>query len=685
MTVGEAQQETVSGPETVPGPNAETEAAVLAVLDGRRFLTVAQLHAELSVNNSGGSATSIERLRSVLAESGEVHSVGAVVFSSSSLLADRVFTVAHDGGTVQSNIDDLAPLVGSQKRLSTPIEGVAVSAGGRTIVTIGAVPTEIGESPGYLAIGGPADLRAAQFGAMQPDQFRVATVAFDRLSSGEVEAAALRAAIDEVLPTGHGLSARPLIAYAMYLNGHCFRAPTLPISDLLTAVGLEHREGEWGRAGEAWSTTAEGYTNLLLDELTNDYRLDPAAAESFRAAAQAWVAWNGVRPQLDPGAFVAHLTPGRVASAFAEYWQPRTTTKLESWMSQRRLVETLAKTHSSEPVVSYLRGMIDLRLGDGATAMEFFQMANEADAAFLPARYELGTLMLDAGSVPQALTVLPEDSMLWGAVDAVLAAATLDRAKADRSDPCRCGSDKKYRSCCAKELHLSDLDLTALREIRLQHFLSVPPWSMQMDRLADIVSTECGLMSFPEALAEPIVQDVLVVEGGGAGAYLAARRSLLPAHEVALLSQFTARRRKAFDVRVDGSQLELTHPDSSLHLRIPAHRVDGLVAGPGAFSGPETAFLPGDALLVRTVKVDDVLLPSGPAIRIPSAHVSLLRVTIGSRPTAEQLLGWICRRSEILRPALDLTGEIDLRDDAPSMNDVLATVDVDDLARRAMD
>ncbi|NNF53485.1 MAG: hypothetical protein HKN03_03480, partial [Acidimicrobiales bacterium] len=180
-------------------------------------------------------------------------------------------------------------------------------------------------------------------------------------------------------------------------------------------------------------------------------------------------------------------------------------------------------------------------------------------------------------------------------------------------------------------------------------------------------------------------QDVLVVEGGGAGAYLAARRALLPPQEVSILSQFTPRRRKAFDVRVDGSQLELTHPDSSLHLRLPAHRVDGLIAGPGAFNGPETAFRPGDALLVRTVEIDGSLLPSGPAIRIPAAHVSLLRVTIGSRPTAEQLLGWICRRSEILRPDIDLAGEIDLRDGPPSMTEVLATVDVDDLARRAMD
>ncbi|NNF55314.1 MAG: hypothetical protein HKN03_12850, partial [Acidimicrobiales bacterium] len=630
VTVGEVQHEAVPGQGSAQRPESETEAEVIAVLDERRFLTIVQLQAELSATG-GGAVTTAERLRTALAESDRVHSIGDVVFSSSSLVAGRVFTVPRNGHADQSHNDDLAPLGGSQRRLPTPLDGVAVSAGERTVVTVGAVPTEIDESPGYLAIGCPEDLQTAQFGAVQPDHFRVATVALDGLSSGEIEAAALRAAIESVLPMGRGLSARHLIAYAMYLNDRCFRVPTLPVSDLLTAVGLEYRQGEWGRAGEVWSTAAEGYATVLLDELASDYRLDADQGTSFRAAAHAWVSWNEVRLQLDPGAFIEFLRGGRVAAAFAEYWQPRTTTKLESWMAQRRLVETLAKTHSGEPVVSYLRGMIDLRLGDGATAMEFFQMAYEADREFLPARDELGTLILDVGSVPQALEVLPGDSVLRGAVEAVLSAATADRAKADRGDPCRCGSDKKYRSCCAKELHLSDSDLTDLRDIRLHQFLSVPPWTMQMDRLADIVSTECGLMSFPEALAEPIVQDVLVVEGGGAGAYLAARRALLPPQEVSILSQFTPRRRKAFDVRVDGSQLELSHPDSSVHLRLPAHRVDGLIAGPGAFNGPETAFRPGDALLVRTVEIDGALLPSGPAIRIPAAHVSLLRVTIGSR------------------------------------------------------
>ncbi len=686
--------------EEQAGPQDQGEWSVLAaairLLDERRFATVAQLHAELSSDPACTGPLAADELRKLLRESERIELLADVAFSAASVVAGRTFTARQEPDGTLVSLGDLAPFLGIQRNLAETPEGVPVGSRERTAFIASAIPAEMRIGSSYLAVGGSADLATAEFGSVRPDALKVNAIDSDRLASGEVEVAAVRAAADEIIPAGQGIAVRPLIAYAIYLNERSFAAATLPITDVLLAAGLEERNGEWGRSGETWATSSEGYSTVLLEELAADYRLDPAQSASFNEAVQMWRQWDAPRPQLDPAALLTTLGSGRTAAAFAEYWQPRTTTHLEAWMSQRRLVETLARTHPRSAVVNYLRGMIDLRLGDGGTAMDFFQMAHDADDTFIPAREELGTLLLDANQLVAALAILPPDSLLAQAVEAIGERATRDRTGAERSEPCRCGSGKKYKTCCAKELTLSQAERADLRDLRLQNFLSAPPWSVQMDRLADIVSTECGLMSFPEALAEPIVHDALVIEGGGAGAYLAARRSLLPDDECVLLGQFIARRRKAFDVAVVGSQLLLTHPDLSLSLQIPADSVDAPPgSGAGAFGGPENAFGPGDAVLVRTVELDGEVVASGPAIRIPATHVSLLRVTIGSRPTAEQLLGWICRRSEILRPPLDLAGSIDLRSEpsGPGASSpdrfeddpVLAGIDLDDLARRALE
>ncbi len=316
--------------------------------------------------------------------------------------------------------------------------------------------------------------------------------------------------------------------------------------------------------------------------------------------------------------------------------------------------------------------MIDLRLGDGAAAFRFFEHAHKVDEDYLPARRELGLLFLDASRIEDAMDVLPSDIPAFGAMEYLLDQAERDRAQADRGDPCRCGSGKKYRSCCAKRLRFTFAEQLEVIDIRLKVYLSQPPWSVQMDRLADIVSTEWELMSFPDALAEPFVHDVLAIEAGGAASYLAARRSLLTESDATILATFVAQSRDAFDIlSASPHTWKLRHPDSGAELHI-----DALDQSP----------TPGDAVLVRTIARNGGLAAVGPAIVVPGSHVSLLRVVLGSRPTAEQLLGWVCRRSEILRPHIDLATPIDLRETGePSDDAILAGIDLDDLARRAME
>lgn len=642
--------------------------AIATAVDANAVLSLAQLRAQLP---SVTQERSDEALRRLIEEDESFQLVGDLVFSRASIAAGRVFTARTTTPRLIDDHADLSPLLGAQKFLDQP-EGVVIASAERTVAVVGSLPSTLDVAGQYVSIGLTQGVTTREFGALTPDRFVVDTVGSERLSAGDVEVAALRSVIEKLMPERRGLSGLRLVAAAISLNKRCFEAATLPISDLFAAAGLERRDGEWGRAGEDWSTITEDVTQVALEALIADHQMSADEAGDFRSIILQWQQWVGGRGTVNATSFVALLT-GRVAGAFAEYWQPQGPATLENWMDQRRLAETLARKHADHPGVNYLRGMIDLRLGDGGAALTFFEKAHAVDEDFLPVRRELGCLLLDASRIEDAMDVLPSDVPIYGSVEYLIDRATVDRSAADRNDSCRCGSERKYRSCCAKQLRLSDREHFELLDIRIKNFLSEPPWSLQMDRLADIVSAEWGLMSFPEALADPFVQDILAIEAGGAAAYLAARRSVVTEDDESILSTFTAGSREAFDIEViDRATWKLSDPDSGKVLMIDS--LDRSVSY-------------GDAVLVRTLKRDQSWVAMGPAVFIPGSHVSLLRVTLGSRPTAEQLLGWVCRRTEILRPPSDLVGDIDLRDtQAPTdTGSILAGINIDELARRAME
>ncbi|MFW2383522.1 MAG: hypothetical protein ACN4GZ_17340 [Acidimicrobiales bacterium] len=645
----------------------EALAAIIEVIDANRIASLAQLHAHLVASFPELSESGISDL---VAGSESLELVDDLVFSRASLVAGRTFTVRADSPVLVESHHDLAPFLGSQRRLVGPA-GVAIGSADRQVVVVEAIPATLDPGSRYLALSAPEDVLTHDFGSITPDRFHAELMRSGRLAAGEIEVAAIRSASHHWLGSGQGASARALVAYALSLNDQCFRNPTLPLSDLFAAAGLEGRDGEWGRGDDGWTPVGEAVTDQTIERLIAEHQLSNDEAGDFRLVILQWQQWVGGRGTVNATSFAALLT-GRVAAAFAEYWEPAGISSIAEWMDQRRLAETLARRHGDHPGVNYLRGMIDLRLGDGAAAFKFFQEAHSADEDFLPVRRELGLLLLDASRLEEAMDVLPADVPAFGAIEYLLDRAAQDRGQAERGDPCRCGSGRKYRSCCAKNLRLTEAEQLEVIDVRLRIYLSEPPWSLQMDRLADIVSTEWGLMSFPEALADPFVHDVLAIEAGGAASYLAARRSLLTESDVAILSTFTATSRDAFDIQAaHPDHWQLRHPDTGSELQIPPL---------------EQTATPGAAVLVRTMSREGRLVPVGPAVLIPGSHVSLLRVTLGSRPTAEQLLGWVCRRSEILRPPIELTSQIDLRDSSDDPEDsVLAGIDLDDLARRAMD
>ncbi len=292
-------------------------AAIIEVVDVSRIASLAQLHAHLATTHPELSEADIGQ---VVVAAEQLELLDDLVFSRASLVAGRTYTVRVDSPLLVENHDDLAPLLGAQQHLEDPA-GVVLRSAERQIVVVGAVPSTLEAGGHYLALAVPEDVVTVDFGFLPPDRVHVDAMGSSRLVSGEVEIAALRSASDHWLGSGRAVTARTLVAYAISLNDQCFRDPTLPLTDLFAAAGLRGQHGEWGRSGDEWTPVGEAVTEQVIDRVIDEHNLSNDEAGDFRLAVLQWQQWVGGRSTINATSFAALLT-GRVAAAFAEYWQP---------------------------------------------------------------------------------------------------------------------------------------------------------------------------------------------------------------------------------------------------------------------------------------------------------------------------------------------------------------------------
>ena len=127
-------------------------------------------------------------------------------------------------------------------------------------------------------------------------------------------------------------------------------------------------------------------------------------------------------------------------------------------------------------------------------------------------------------------------------------AAIRPRPMAGRNERCPCGSGKKYKQChLGDELHPLH-DRAGWLYVKLMRFLQVNvpnlPTAIADDIVEGVVDADLRAMVHESYL--PV--DLALFEGGVAGWFLEAKRSLLPADEVALLDTWLEATRSAFEV-----------------------------------------------------------------------------------------------------------------------------------------
>lgn len=510
------------------------------------------------------------------------------------LLDGRVFThrvtsleATHDLVTLQPDLDPVAMLLEVERYRRTddgaPLAIALPDYDDEDLIARG-VPIDEVDSEGVLLL---PQGRFTELGIAADDlvAFRVTEgLALARLDPPAPEAMAdrLHPAVDRLVPAG---ADRPemlttLIWTACADDPDLFARPSVPLTDLLEAVGLE-RYGDWV------APTGFDFTEWRLsgrtDHIARAYGLeeDPAlavvflaqtydhAVELFDAAKEAEESGEGLdelfgpaeadkasgeegsEPDLRPivDATLPFLADADVARGVLG---ETLGVGAEGAGALGIFAETLEQQAPPEarPALRWLRAIAHERLGNVAEAEEALHAAEEMDPTFAPALVDLARYASDRGDAERGLALLhrahePHDEL----VEVLENARSEPRKDLGRNQPCWCGSGRKYKKC-----HLGrETPPLSERAGWLYHkattYADRGPYRYAILEAAQERSRhfEDGA-ALLAALQDPLVLDAVLFEGGAFEQFLADRGMLLPEDEQLLAQQWVLSGRSVYEV-----------------------------------------------------------------------------------------------------------------------------------------
>ena len=479
---------------------------------------------------------------------------------------------------------------------------------------------------------------------ISPEGLRVR--AQDDLTDGAREAAALREAAERRIPAGSSDWTAPLVLDALALDPKAFTQPTLPVSVLLTAIGLEQRGDDWGRAGEDWMSTADMFIKRQLEELAADFALGEDSQHLFVAVGE-YLRWLRTEdPETDFRAAAAALATGCVAQPFFEFLMPAVQTPSER---DATFVQNLTEAGWEGRVAgSYIAGRVAAWTGDASSAEALFTLSAEADPSFAPPRRELAVFAMDRGDLRPAVQMLTaagfEDEPLVGALNWLRSSAVTVGHGTGRNEPCPCGSGQKFKACCLRAPKLTPGSLRDQLDVRLREFLAGGPLQWQVRKMAELLVDVDPSTTLLEAYADPVLSDAVLAEGGGFAQYLKQRAFAIEAQELETLQRWSRATRAVFEVlEIKGEELRLRNLHSGVELQSDLF----------AMVAPE----PGDHLMTRVGLMEagtsGVMLAD--PLLLPGALVPDAKRLLDAHPTPEQLVEWIALHPSIR--SLDLTDD----------------------------
>lgn len=204
------------------------------------------------------------------------------------------------------------------------------------------------------------------------------------------------------------------------------------------------------------------------------------------------------------------------------------------------------------PALLWIAGKAAEADGRVDEAERHFAASSERDPDFELALIAEARFAFDRGDAVRALTVL---SRVPGAdelpfFDALTAYQPVERADLGRNDRCWCGSGRKYKVCHLGRAEFSLEERAEALYVKACLQLSQPWWAG--DR-AELAEARAGYVDDDEEFArvfgtDPLLDDVLLLEGGGLAEFVEHRGHLLPEDERELAQVWLGTERSVYEI-----------------------------------------------------------------------------------------------------------------------------------------
>ncbi|HEX9336743.1 MAG TPA: SEC-C domain-containing protein [Pseudonocardiaceae bacterium] len=356
-----------------------------------------------------------------------------------------------------------------------------------------------------------------------------------------------------------------------------FARPLPPLSDTVRAAGLAH-QGEW-LAHDGFDFTRWQTGNRLADlarrhDLDEDEALAVLATvllyervADLLAAARTAEGDHDAAPlaelfsQLDGPTLDGPTVPAPDDTAGGEVGVrgvSGTVRQAVAWLAEPVVAEAvLTETMGTDPeqaaalglfaetleplaprtarvALRWLHGKALERLGQAAEAEVVYQAAESLDPDWPLVLIELAHYASDRGDATRGLALLrragaPNDDPL---VELLARFEMTPRSDLGRNQPCWCGSGRKYKQCHLGCERAPLAERSGWLYEKAVQFTMDSPWQDTVDAVtgerARFADTPHQVM---DAIADPLVMDTVLFEGGAFADFLATRGFLLPEDE----------------------------------------------------------------------------------------------------------------------------------------------------------
>ncbi|ORB64082.1 hypothetical protein BST45_16715 [Mycobacterium shinjukuense] len=589
------------------------------------------------------------------------------------LLAGRVFThrlgadeAAHDLLTVTPDLDPITALCEHEQyqRLADGSDArIALAGLDRELLERRGIPAELVGlagalvlAPGTLAALGAAD--GDLVGVRLTEQGLVVERVTERsLGDGAPVAARLAATLDPDEPVYFDAA----VWTACVEEPALFTQPLPPLCDIVDDHGLAHR-GQWLAAGgfnfTAWdfdrgcAALAERY-DLDFDDAVALYTLvrlydkmsllplAAAAVDESPTAALAAAAERVAASEIDRFAdLVAELAAKLSDPALAELLLAETIGVDRTGAAALGMFAELLEPkvpRAARVAFRWLHAVALERLGDIDAAERELLAAEAMDVDWPPVLLDLARIASDRGDVERGLALLrragaePDHPL----VELLQRFRPEPRRELGRNQPCWCGSGRKYKKC---HLGHETLPLSTragwLYAKAGQHAL-LTGWQELLVAVgyARCRHTDDDPDELSAALADPLLIDAVLFEGGAFAEFLQIRGSLLPDDERLLAEQWLLVERSVFEVE----QVEPGHGVTVRDVRTgDVHRVRERAAS--------RQLRPGQLVCARVVPAGDVMLFFGGLEPVALHERDALIDLLDTEPDPVTLVAYLSRR-----------------------------------------